>query len=132
MRPLPVVPLPGSAAFVLGLTIVRGTPAPVVDARRLLGPTVASFSDDSSPPASRFIAIKLAQRTAVLAVDAVLGIRPLPAGMLASIPPLLRGAQAELVSVVGALDAELLLVLEAARLIPDSIWDAINVRLDVA
>ena len=31
MRPLPVSPLPETAAFVLGLAIVRGAPTPVID-----------------------------------------------------------------------------------------------------
>jgi chemotaxis signal transduction protein len=68
----------------------------------------------------------LGERTAVLAVDAVLDVRSLSAGMLADIPPLLQGGGAELVSVIGALDTKLLLVLEAARLVPDSVWNAIK------
>jgi purine-binding chemotaxis protein CheW len=46
--------------------------------------------------------------------------------MLADIPPLLGETGADLVSVIGALDAKLLLVLEAARLVPDSVWNAIK------
>jgi purine-binding chemotaxis protein CheW len=65
-------------------------------------------------------------RTAALAVDAVLEIRALPAGMLANIPSLLQEAGASLVSLIGTLDAQLLLVLEAARLVPESAWNAIE------
>jgi purine-binding chemotaxis protein CheW len=126
MRPLPVEPLPGSPAFVLGLAIVRGAPTPVVDASQLLGPSTPPCTQYSSPSASRFVSIKLGERTAVLAVDAVLDVRSLSAGMLADIPPLLQGGGAELVSVIGALDTKLLLVLEAARLVPDSVWNAIK------
>ena len=49
----------------------------------------------------------------------------LPAETLSNIPPRLLGEDVQLVSVIGALDAKLLLVLEAARLVPDSVWSAI-------
>jgi purine-binding chemotaxis protein CheW len=120
MRPLPIEPLSGAPPFVLGLAIVRGSPTPVIDAGRLLG------SSASSP--TRFISLKLEERAAVLAVDAVLDIRVLPKGILREIPPLLRDADQRLVSVIGALDAELLVVLEAARLVPDSLWSSIKLE----
>ena len=119
MRPLPIEPLAGTPPFVLGLAIVRGSPRPVIDAGRLLGPIGLA-----SP--ARFVSLRLGERTAVLAVDAVLDVRSLPAGAVADIPPLLREAGADLVSAIGALDTELLLVLEAARLVPESIWGAIE------
>ena len=126
MRPLPIEPLSGAPSFVLGLAIVRGFAIPVVDADRLLGSSVSFSTTMISPSPARFVSLKLGVRSAVLAVDAVLEIRALPAAVLASIPPLLREAGADLVSVVGALDARLLLVLEAARLVPDSVWSAID------
>jgi purine-binding chemotaxis protein CheW len=126
MRPLPIEPLTGAPAFILGLAIVRGFPIPVVDADRLLGSSASSSTSSISPSPARFVSLKLGVRGAALAVDAVLEIRALPAGMLANIPPLLGEAGADLVSVIGALDATLLLVLEAARLVPDSVWNAIE------
>ncbi len=51
-----------------------------------------------------------------LAVDEVLGVRSVPAGTLTALPPLLRDAQTEHVAAIGILDAELLLVLNGARL----------------
>jgi purine-binding chemotaxis protein CheW len=105
---------------VLGLAIVRGSPTPVIDAGRLLGAS-------ASTPA-RFISLKMEERAAVLAVDAVLDIRVLPKGILVDTPPLLREADQHLVSVIGALDAELLVVLEAARLLPDSVWSSIKLQ----
>jgi purine-binding chemotaxis protein CheW len=119
MRPLPMAPFKGTPPFVLGVAIVRGTPTPVIDAGRLLGAT-------TSPSPARFISLKLGERTAALAVDAVLDVRLVPAGLLADIPPLLREAGSALVSSIGALDTKLLIVLEAARLIPDSLWEAIG------
>jgi purine-binding chemotaxis protein CheW len=126
MRPLPIEPLMGAPACILGLAILRGFPVPVIDADRLLGSSVSSSTSLVSPSPARFVSLKLGVRGAALAVDAVLEIRALPAGMLANIPPLLGEAGADLVSVIGTLDATLLLVLEAARLVPDSVWNAIE------
>jgi purine-binding chemotaxis protein CheW len=126
MRPLPIEPLAGTPPFVLGLAIVRGSPVPVIDAGRLLNPSALPYSPIALSFASRFVSLKLGDRTAALAVDAVLDVRSLAAGMLADIPLLLSEASEDLVSLVGALDTELLLVLETARLVPDSVWSAIN------
>jgi purine-binding chemotaxis protein CheW len=117
MRPLPIEPLAAMPPFLLGLAIVRGSPAPVIDAGRLLGLIGA-------PAAARFVSLRLGDRTAALAVDEVLDVCPLPREV-AAVPPLLREAAADLVSTIGALDTELLLVLEAARLVPESIWSAV-------
>jgi purine-binding chemotaxis protein CheW len=127
MRPLPIEPLTGTPPFVLGVAIVRGTAAPVIDAGRLLDPSALPYAAITSPSAARFVSLKLGDRTAVLAVDAVLDVRSLAAGILAQIPPLLREAGEEPVSIIGALDTQLLLVLEAARLVPDSVWSEIKI-----
>ena len=125
MRPLPIESLTGTPAFVLGVALVRGSAAPVIDAGRLLDPSALPFAATTSPSAARFVSLKLGDRTAVLAVDAVLDVRSLAAGILAEIPPLLeRGG--ELVSAIGALDAKLLVVLEAAHLVPESVWSEIK------
>jgi purine-binding chemotaxis protein CheW len=125
MRPLPIEPLTGTPVFVLGVAIVRGFAAPVIDAARLLDPSALPFAI-TSPSAARFVSLKLGDRTAVLAVDAVLEVRSLEARILARIPPLLCHAGEEPVSSIGALDAQLLLVLEAARLVSDSVWSEIK------
>jgi purine-binding chemotaxis protein CheW len=126
MRPLPIEPLAGTPPFVLGLAVVRGSPVPVIDAGRLLNPSALPYSPIASSFPSRFVSLKLGDRTTALAVDAVLDVRSLAAGMLADIPPLLSEASEDLVSLVGALDTELLLVLETARLVPESVWSAIK------
>jgi purine-binding chemotaxis protein CheW len=127
MRPLPIEPLMGTPPFVLGLAIIRGFPTPVVDAASLIGPSTSS-SPILSPSPARFVSLKLGERTAALAVDAVLDVCSLPSETLSNIPPLLLGGDAQLVSVIGALDSKLLLVLEAARLVPDSVWTAIKAQ----
>jgi purine-binding chemotaxis protein CheW len=129
MRPLPIEPLTGMPPFVLGFAIIRGFPTPVVDAGRLFGPSVAPVAPSPqtiSQSSARFVSLKLGERTAVLAVDAVLDVRSLPSETLSNIPPLLGTQAAELVSFIGTVDAKLLLVLDAARLVPASVWTAIN------
>jgi purine-binding chemotaxis protein CheW len=126
MRPLPIEPLTGTPPFVLGVAIVRGSAAPVIDAARLLDPSAIPSALTTSPSPARFVSLELGDRTAVLAVDAVLDVRSLAAGILAQIPPLLRESGKELVSAIGALDTQLLFVLDAARLVPDSVWSEIK------
>jgi purine-binding chemotaxis protein CheW len=118
MRPLAVAPLAGVPAFVRGLSVIRGRPVPVVDLGALL-----SSSEPSKP--TRFVTLRLDVRRVALAVEAVLGIQELP-GTLSSLPPLLAEASAEAVSAVGTLDAELILVLEAGRLVPDTVWTGLD------
>jgi purine-binding chemotaxis protein CheW len=118
MRPLPVEPMAGAPDFVLGVAIVRGAAVPVVDAAALLG------AGRSRP--SRLVSLRVERRRVALAVDAVLGVHPVAGESLARLPPLLRDAAGEAVSAVGALDAELLMVLESARLVPDSVWQALD------
>jgi len=119
MRPLPVTPVSGAAPFVAGLSVIRGAPVPVVDLGALL-----SRSEPPSP--TRFATLRLEGRRVALALEAILGVRDLP-GTLAPLPPLLADASSEAVSAIGRLDAELLLVLEAARIVPDSVWAGLHV-----
>jgi purine-binding chemotaxis protein CheW len=121
MRPLPIEPLNDMPRFVLGLAVVRGLPVPVIDASRLVSPLTSDLSTSSA----RFVTLRLGQRTAALAVDAVLQVRAIAPATLTQIPPLLHDMRAEL-SAIGALDAELMLVLQAARLVPDAVWAAIG------
>lgn len=116
MRPLPVSQLPDVPPFVLGVAVVRGAPAPVVDARALLG-------ECASPrPAGRFVSLRQGARRAALAVDEVLGVRVLDAAAVAALPPLLEGVAAGLAESIATRDARLLLVLRAGRLVPDEVW----------
>jgi purine-binding chemotaxis protein CheW len=114
MRPLVVEPVAGAPGFVSGLSIVRGEPIPVVDAARLLGTEVAS--------PSRLVTLRAGTRRFALAVDAVLGVRALDPGSLAVLPPLLDEL-GDVVTAIGTLDAQLLLVLRASRLVPESVFE---------
>ena len=120
MRPLPVEPLAHLPSFVDGLSLIRGRPTPVLDARRLLG------ANDQPSALTRYVTLALGERFAALAVDAVLGIRDVDVGRLDELPPLLRDAQTELVRAIGTLDDQLLFVLERSRLVPQAVWATVE------
>jgi purine-binding chemotaxis protein CheW len=123
MRPLTTVELAGTPPFVSGVAVVRGQPIPVLDVSRLLAPVPTP----SQRVTARFVTVRIGARRAALAVDAVVGIRALEEG--SGMPPLLGKVGAGAVSAIRALDAELLLVLESARMVPDVVWTAIDAGL---
>ena len=120
MRPLPVEPLAHLPRFIDGVSIIRGRPVPVLDARRLLG------EDGEAGARTRFVTLELAERSAALSVDAVLGVRDIDVAELEQLPALLRDAQNDLVAALGTLDHELLVVLERSRLLPEAVWAVIE------
>lgn len=118
MRPLRVKALEGMPPFVKGISTIRGAPVPVVDTGSLLD------GGESFP--KRLIALKIADRRVALAVDEVLGVRALPAETMQDLPQLLQEAGGDVVEAIGAFDAELLLVLRGARIVPDSVWAGVG------
>jgi purine-binding chemotaxis protein CheW len=118
MRPLPIEPVAGVPAFVRGLSVVRGSAVPVVDAAALVGGT-------SAQP-TRFVLLKAGARRIALAVDRVVGVRSIPAVSLDRLPPLLGDANPHALAAVGTLDAELLLVLRSSRLVPEEVWTTLD------
>jgi purine-binding chemotaxis protein CheW len=115
MRPLPVEPIAGAPDFVIGLAIIRGAPVPVVDAARLLGA--------ASVRPRRFVVLRMAARSIALAVDGVIGLRRLAADQLSELAPLAGAMAGEVVAAIGELDGRLLMLLEASRLVPDSVFE---------
>lgn len=113
MRPLPVEAMADAPQFVRGLSVLRGDPVPVVDAARLV------CHADSQP--GRFVSLVVGERRVLLAVDQVLGVRPVAAGTLRVLPPLLGNAGADFVDAIGLLDEQLLLILRAVRLLPEEL-----------
>jgi purine-binding chemotaxis protein CheW len=60
MRPLPIEAIAGMPPFVLGVSIIRGTPTPVVDLGLILGAPGSG--------AERFVTLRLGQRQVALSV----------------------------------------------------------------
>lgn len=115
MRPLPLERMagPGAASFVLGASIVRGAVVPVLSLAGLLGGHDAVRHE-------RYVSLRLGERNAALAVDSVLGIAT--AAGTEGIAPLLGAVEHAAVAAITTHDAELLYVLQASKLIPDSVW----------
>jgi purine-binding chemotaxis protein CheW len=117
--PLPVQALPATPPFILGVATIRGCATPVVDCARLLG-----THPQAAPPA-RLVTIAIGGRQVAIALDEVLGVRHLGSEALTSLPPLIEGMEEGAVAQISTLDNHLLLVLSAARLIPDELWPEI-------
>jgi purine-binding chemotaxis protein CheW len=115
MRPLPTRPLAGTPAFVRGISVLRGVPTPVIDVARLL--------TGEPGGAERYVAVRTERGPVALAVGEVLGIRDTPPGLAEGHPALLGGAR-RLVTGVGILGSEPLLLLHSMRSVPDEVWEA--------
>lgn len=123
MRPLPLRPVAGAPAGVLGLALIRGSALPVIDVGSLIGHRALA--------PDRFIAVRAAERRFALCADAVVGIRDLPAEALQTLPPLLRDADSLVVENISRLDNELVLLLDGARLLPPD-WEHLAMEADAA
>ena len=115
MRPLPTEPVPNMPLFVCGLSIIRGKPVPVIDLGLLI-------HEGQAGTKSRFVLLRIHDRQIALSVDIVLGVRELNRPLLMDLPPLLREARSGLISAIGALDQQLLLVLETVWIVPEELW----------
>lgn len=109
LRPLPCTRLSGVPAFVLGLSVIRGLPTPVIDLGALLG-------HGSTGDLSRFVTVRVGPRAVALGVDRVVGVRAVDERALERLPPLLA-ASGDQVGAIAVLDRELVSVLETGRLI---------------
>jgi purine-binding chemotaxis protein CheW len=115
MRPLPTAALANAPAFVRGLAIVRGVALPVIDGPHVIAGRPAELGDHA-----RFVTLQLGEQHAALLVDEVVGVRRLAEDRFAALPPLAGTAPAEMMRAVGAVDARLLVILDAARLVADA------------
>ena len=120
MRPLPVSAVAGAPPFVRGVTVIRGLRVPVVDSAAVL------CRGDEPFPVTRFVALKIADRRVALGVCAVIGVRHISGNQLAELPPLLATAGAHVVTAIGTLDSELLMVLRSGKLVSEDAWAAID------
>lgn len=113
MRPLPITPLPGMAPYVRGLSVIRGGPVPILD--------LGLWLDGVESQATRVVTFRVADRTAGLLVDEVLGVEDLEASTLHALP--FDGEAA--IDAVGTVEAQILVVLQAARAVPEAVWEAL-------
>jgi purine-binding chemotaxis protein CheW len=119
MPVLHMEPVTGTLPCVRGLSIIRGVPTPVIDVSLLFGGSAGS--------PGRLVAVNAGARIIALAVEKVVGLRPIAAGDEAfPLPPLLREVAADIVSAIGHLDAELLLFLGSARIVPDGLLERLD------
>ena len=121
MRTLPIQPVAAAPQGVLGLSIIRGQPIPVIDAGALLGETARGKP-------SRLATIRCGDRIAALAFEDILGVRRLSEHEVRELPPLLRAGEGGALDALALLDAELVFVLARARLLPDEVWTAVQVQ----
>ena len=119
MRPLPIEPVAGTPGFVCGVSVIRGTPTPVVDLKVLME------NGENSAGYGRFVTLKFGERRVAIGVDGVVGMRNLNSAQLEELPPLLRDATADLIEAIGSRDGLLLVVLNTARIVPDEVWTSL-------
>jgi purine-binding chemotaxis protein CheW len=118
MRPLPIEPIPEIPVFVRGLSIVRGNPVPVIDLGLLM-------RRPEPGPCGRFVSLRVGDKHVALAVEEIIGLRALDPAALEELPLLLRAAPADAVNAIGVLDHQLLMVLEATRIVPARVWQSL-------
>ena len=113
MRPLPVVGIPDAVPAVIGLATIRGAATAVID--------VASLFDELTASPQRWVTIRTGDRTVALAVESVLGVKRIARTSMQTLPALLGDARTSLVDVIASADKELVLVLHAARIVPEEL-----------
>lgn len=119
MRSMPVEPVAGAPEVVQGVSRIRGTPVPVVVLRTVLGLSSGAFT--------RLVMLRAGERRVALAVDEVIGIRRFPRTGRSPMPPLLGEAAAGAIETIGALDSELLLILNSARIVPGELLESMPI-----
>ena len=120
MRPLPIDEVARAPGFLRGLSMIRGVPTPVV--------SLASLWARPDGSSTRFVLVRAGQeRRVALAVDEVLGVLELDPATLHALPPLAQNA-ADTLEAIGALDGQLLFVLNSGRIVPDEVWQEVAPR----
>lgn len=128
LRPLPVEKVAGVPAYVEGMAVIRGRPVPVVDLQTLLGETTAPADPSTAAAGDRLVLLQLGQRQVALRVQQVVGVRQVDGVGFAQLPPVLGDAGDRAIAAVGVKDAQLMLVLGAARLLPADLWATLERR----
>jgi purine-binding chemotaxis protein CheW len=124
MRVLPLARVEGVPAYVLGLSVIHGTPTPVVD--------IGLIVNGAKNHAARLVTVRMGAKIVALAVDEVVGITAFAADAFAMLPPLLQDAATETIAGVGAVDTELLVLLRTSRLVPEDVLARLNAEKAVS
>jgi purine-binding chemotaxis protein CheW len=119
MRPLPVEALANTPNFIQGVARIRGAAVPVVQLTALFQ------DDDRGDSTTRFVTLRVGERCVALAVQGVIGVADLSDHVFDNLPPLLKTVRTESIEALGTLDAEFLVMLNTARLVPESVWQAL-------
>lgn len=96
--------------------MIRGAAIPVVDLKALLE------NSETRTTYRRLVTVKVGPRRVALGVDGVVGLRNLDPAQLGELPALLRDVDADLIQAIGTSDAQLLVVLRMARIVPEEVW----------
>lgn len=117
MRPRPLERNHSLPECVLGTCLIREQPTPVIDVAALMG------SNASAP--KRLVTVSVGDRQVALAVDAVLGTTFMDEQRFLETTPLVSGQQG-VVAALMVLDAKLVYVMDAARLLPRGMPELAN------
>jgi purine-binding chemotaxis protein CheW len=124
MRPLPIQTWSQAPRFILGMSMIRGEPVPVVDLAALLGDTEAVRT-------RRFVTVRAGPgRQVALAVEEVVhAVRPEDI-RLQDRPPLLQEALPGCIDQIGVLDGALIAVLSTMHILPEEAWHEMSLQRD--
>ena len=96
--------------------MIRGATVVVVDLASMLG----AAADEAKQ--TRVVTLRVGTRVVALAVESITGVREFDRSMLSEIPPLLLQAHPEVLTAMGLLDGELMLVFDGSRIVTDKNW----------
>lgn len=91
--------------------MIRSATVVVVDLGILLGAGSAELKH------ARVVTLRVGAWVVGLAVESIVGVREFERTLLAEVPPLLLQAHPEVLTAIGLLDGELMLVLDGSRII---------------
>jgi purine-binding chemotaxis protein CheW len=111
LRSPPITAIAGAPEWVQGVAVIRGATVVVVDLGIMLG---ASSAEVEQP---RLVTLRVGTRVIALAVESITGVREFDRTMLSEVPPLLLQAHPEVLTAIGLLDGELMLVLDGSRIV---------------
>jgi purine-binding chemotaxis protein CheW len=113
LRSPEVTAITAAPDWVRGVAMIRGASVVIVDLGILLGTSRVEVKQ------ARVVTIRVGARVVGLAVESIIGVREFDRSLLAEVPPLLLQAHPEVLTALGLLDGELMLVLDGSRIISE-------------